>query len=377
MTDDPNDPWQSLADDLGLKPGEAQAPPPPKPNPPTSHRPATPSSPPPAAKPSADWSALAGELGLELPPEPAAPISRRDPVAELLGFPPPGARPLEPEEERRPKYRDYDFDEEDRFDDDRRSETDSAEPEDRGRYQEPPEGISDMDRGEEPTRASEERLGERPYRPSRRRRGRRGRGRGRDSQSGQRHPAERDERRDELPDDDSYSRPTHDDDASFEDSVEPRAEDVGDQPRRTPGRDEGDRPRRRRRGRRGRGSRDREPRSEESNNRSPPVAEENDTIDFGLESSEIEIAAEGELSRDVAESDSDLELESAHAESASDLHGGKASVRDIMTWKEAIGLIIEGNMQNRSHTSQAQHHPRGSRGRGRGRGHGRGGGGRH
>ena len=59
-----------------------------------------------------------------------------------------------------------------------------------------------------------------------------------------------------------------------------------------------------------------------------------------------------------------------------DNHSGKTSVRDIMTWKEAIGMIIDGNMQMRAQSPQSsQHHPRGQRGgRGRGRG-GRSGGG--
>ena len=57
-----------------------------------------------------------------------------------------------------------------------------------------------------------------------------------------------------------------------------------------------------------------------------------------------------------------------------DNHSGKTSVRDILTWKEAIGMIIEGNMQTRAQSPQNSHHPRGQRGgRGRGRG-GRGGG---
>jgi len=58
-------------------------------------------------------------------------------------------------------------------------------------------------------------------------------------------------------------------------------------------------------------------------------------------------------------------------------HVGKTSVRDIVTWKEAIGMIIEGNLQTRSHApSHGSHHgshnsrgPRGGHGRGgRGRG---------
>ena len=58
-----------------------------------------------------------------------------------------------------------------------------------------------------------------------------------------------------------------------------------------------------------------------------------------------------------------------------ELHA-KSSVRDIVTWKEAIGMIIAGNMEARSRnpeSSRGSHGSgRGSRG-GRGRGRGRGG----
>jgi hypothetical protein len=54
-----------------------------------------------------------------------------------------------------------------------------------------------------------------------------------------------------------------------------------------------------------------------------------------------------------------------------DSHGVKNSVRDIMTWKEAIGMIIEGNMEARARSPQSAHSSHGSsRGRGRGRGRG-------
>jgi hypothetical protein len=54
-----------------------------------------------------------------------------------------------------------------------------------------------------------------------------------------------------------------------------------------------------------------------------------------------------------------------------DERGEKSSVRDIMTWKDAIGMIIEGNLQTRAKSPQSSHPPRGgSRGRGRGRGRG-------
>jgi hypothetical protein len=60
---------------------------------------------------------------------------------------------------------------------------------------------------------------------------------------------------------------------------------------------------------------------------------------------------------------------------ADEMHA-KSSVRDIVTWKEAIGMIIAGNMEARSRNpeqSRGSHGGgRGSRG-GRGRGRGRGG----
>jgi hypothetical protein len=59
---------------------------------------------------------------------------------------------------------------------------------------------------------------------------------------------------------------------------------------------------------------------------------------------------------------------------------GKSSVRDIMTWKDAIGMMIETNMEARSRAPQNSHphshSPRGQRGGRGGRGGGRGGRGR-
>jgi len=53
-----------------------------------------------------------------------------------------------------------------------------------------------------------------------------------------------------------------------------------------------------------------------------------------------------------------------------DLSSGKSSVRDIVTWKEAIGMIIDGNMQARANSPQGSQN---SHGGSRGHGHNRGG----
>src|SRR5262245_11457545 len=119
MTENPPDPWTSLADELGVQ-AQREAPPaaPPdqEPSSRASDRPAhSPASQPaaPPKKPPADWQALAGALGIEMPPEATAPVARKDPVAELFGFPPSTARTREEIDEenrqrleRRAEYRD-------------------------------------------------------------------------------------------------------------------------------------------------------------------------------------------------------------------------------------------------------------------------------
>jgi hypothetical protein len=60
------------------------------------------------------------------------------------------------------------------------------------------------------------------------------------------------------------------------------------------------------------------------------------------------------------------QLDVEAAEESHELRGGKGSVRDILPWKEAIGIIIDSNLQTRSRTPHASHPQRGSR-RGRGR----------
>jgi hypothetical protein len=74
-----------------------------------------------------------------------------------------------------------------------------------------------------------------------------------------------------------------------------------------------------------------------------------------------DIGDTGDLERDDAE----LNGDGAH-----EAPGEKSSVRDILTWKDAIGMIIEGNLQTRSRSPHNANPPRSSRGRGRGRGRG-------
>jgi hypothetical protein len=90
---------------------------------------------------------------------------------------------------------------------------------------------------------------------------------------------------------------------------------------------------------------------------------------------EIEFEALGELDElsteesaiDAAAEPAAVEqLDTESAEESHELRGGKGSVRDILTWTEAIGMIIDSNLQTRSRTPHASHPQRGSR-RGRGR----------
>jgi hypothetical protein len=81
-----------------------------------------------------------------------------------------------------------------------------------------------------------------------------------------------------------------------------------------------------------------------------------------------ELSTEGattEAAAVPAESESE-QLEAESAEESHELRDGKGSVRDILTWKEAIGMIIDSNLQTRSRTPHSSHPQRGSR-RGRGR----------
>lgn len=413
MTDNPSDPWQSLASELGVQPGTENAPAskPPALPPVESHPPRVPprsaSPPPPAKKPSADWQALAGALGIEIPAEPTAPPARKDPVAELLGFPPPLPNSISRDEDQRRSRAES---KSDYYDDDMgdwdspRSDRDAAADDLTGRKDD--ENRANGQRSGAPQRHREDSAGG-DDRNRGRRRGRRG-GRGRSSGEGRggegrssegrstggRSEGRSDARRENRPGD---QRRFAERDAGEE---MPRREEVeGDdlrpveaegevQPRG--GRDELQadelRRKRRRRGRRGRGSRDRtdrpKPPSDTAGSPSSytPSGMREDDVDLGIDfeplpdefsshddasgvgvPSKMDVRDNGDLERD----DSGLDDDGPH-----DSLGGKSSVRDILTWKDAIGMIIEGNMQTRSRSPQNSHPPRGSRGRGRGRGRG-------
>jgi hypothetical protein len=92
-------------------------------------------------------------------------------------------------------------------------------------------------------------------------------------------------------------------------------------------------------------------------------------MEFELLSEPDELATEGSAIGAAAEPAALPESEQLDAESGEESHelrGGKGSVRDILTWTEAIGIIIDSNLQTRSRTPHPSHPQRGSR-RGRGR----------
>ena len=108
MSDAPKpDRWNSLLETLGVPASEL--PPPPPPAPPAAARPASPPGPRgkpaaktrPANRPTSSWSAIAGSLGLEVPPEPVAPapppVQPLPPRPSRPSGPPPATRPLRDE----------------------------------------------------------------------------------------------------------------------------------------------------------------------------------------------------------------------------------------------------------------------------------------
>lgn len=438
MTDDPNDPWRYLADQLGVQPGEEPVSPPPSsvPSPPAAKHAQPPTSPPPAPakKSKSDWNALAGELGLEVPPEPETKPSAHDPVAELLGFPPPSARPPQREEveNRGPDESSSAAgygDQRDRFSNRAGRQDEEDQPRSRDLYDDTQPVYDDP----QPTDLNEREQGggfrdrppageEKSFRPGRRRGGR-GRGRGRGERSGEglgnRYGNQHRERReyDNRQHDDTVRPPAESEpqaDHAFDEDVgddrpftgESTAESAGENQQRA--RDDQSHPRRRRRRGRG-GSRDRDqqrPRDDRAESDQPAAEEipflemapDDELTDAGdvdlVDFTEVDFTAADYAASDYHASDAHLADEhSEHgeeipAESAgpsteidehdeADLaegdenHSGKTSVRDILTWKEAIGMIVEGNMQTRAHTPHnSQQHSRGPRGRGRGRGRG-------
>ncbi len=399
MTDEQFDPWKSLASELGVDANEP-APPPPPTKVPTSSVPRAPttgssSAPPAPKKSSSDWMALAGELGIEVPPEPPAASTKRDPVAELLGFPPPPAHAPYGREEQRRKG-DEDETQEKRFRDD-------DYPRDRWTTDDADEGmIRDIEESDEIVRLESVGEGDGPRSREkgkddargssrrRRRRGGRGRGEGRDRNAEVRGRSDSEGRIESRSDERKNIRRedgiSHDDRDEVDDDEKRESEDInssmggvsGESPRRA----DGDEPqqKRRRRGRRGRGgSRERgnvrserpsSPIRDVDDNLSPaPISTESEEIDF------VELVDDDRTPLEpvgiTADTDDNGDEDLA---SVGESHGGKNSVRDILTWKEAIGMIIDGNMQARSRAPQNSHGSHGSHGsRGRGRGRGRGG----
>jgi len=326
---------------------------------------------PPAKKPPADWHALAGALGIEIPPESEPLAPRKDPVAELFGFPSQPQRTREQEEEERRQRREERAAYQDEEDERVAREDDRGRGETEQRYERPVGERSDetgsfqaRDRYESRGPQGDEGSRERGQR--RRRRGGRGRGRADDRSS--RHGDSRQPHRRETS---AESPPTSD----FGDERE-EFEVLEDRPDRPVEVDEtraryDDGPRRRRRGRRG-GQRSRSDRVESaaSEPRSQTMPSEmpvDDELELEFEAlgETRELPAE-ESAIDAAAASESEQLDADSTEESHELHGGKGSVRDILTWTDAIGIIIDSNLQTRSRTPHASHPQRGSR-RGRGR----------
>jgi hypothetical protein len=97
-------------------------------------------------------------------------------------------------------------------------------------------------------------------------------------------------------------------------------------------------------------------------------------VDFsaGDELHELELPSRDDLSGNSIPAGHADDHDEVGLSDADENSSGKSAVRDIVTWKEAIGMIIDGNMQSRAHAPQHNsHNSRGPRG-----GHGRGGRGR-
>jgi hypothetical protein len=414
MTDDQSDSWRSLADQLGVQPGEQ----------PSAPSPSSASSPPPAkyhsqpasaSKPAsppkkADWNALAGELGLEVSPEPKSDSAPHDPVAELLGFPPPSAVPPQREQKQnrgqeepygpddqsdrssnRDRWRDED-------EDGRRSNVyDDTKPV----YDDTrPADLSGNEAGDFRDRPASDQP--RSYRPGRRRggRGRGGVGRGGADRGGEgrgarygnqdrerrpygeRQYGQHDSQSQQSDENAASDRPSASDESTAESNVGNRVS-----------RDDRTKRRRRGRGRGGRGDRPQHQRPTINREESDRPADEDDIpfleladdtdltddvdvasvefgdVDFTEADDRLGLAPNGSEAIDHDDQEDALgDSDDSHDEN----HVGKNSVRDIMTWKDAIGMIIDGNMQTRAQSPHSSQHPRGQRG-GRGRGRGRGG----
>jgi hypothetical protein len=133
-----------------------------------------------------------------------------------------------------------------------------------------------------------------------------------------------------------------------------------------------DRKRRRRRGRRRRGGREDRPAGKETGEhrrRRPDVAQSDRETDDSLDDSTTDDEFDTEIPPDddmEENGDIDANGESAGVESRS----RSALQRSIPSWDEAIGFIVESNMQTRSQRRPSPHsgaRPHSPRGRGRGR----------
>jgi hypothetical protein len=348
MSNEQRDPWQSLASDLGVDPA-AMPPPAQSTPPPLPPQRAQSSAPPKKSQPG--WSSLAAECGIEFTEETSASPTQRPPssgghdfVAELLGFPPPQARPAENEQ---------------REDE----ESESREKTYRDDYWQ--DQVDDVEAGHSDKQSEDRSAGREEYgaqsagRSEKRGRGRRG-GRGR-----------RDDRREPA-------RPVEENDFFAEEldtikeaEISTEFSEEGIPPPRS---DENERSResrsRRRRGGRGKGRRD--DRSGQSQQRvdhrrpesARPVSPEDDELDVDFEGTASVDDVDDIVMPESPVSAGPVEIEDTDDDSHEIHHGSKSSVRDILTWQQAIGMIIDTNMQTRT---QAPRHSQ----RGRGRGHGR------
>lgn len=384
MTDQPSDPWKSLAAELGVDASEPAPPPPSSTTPPRSSSGASP--PPLPKKSSSDWLALAGELGIDVPPEAGAPPPRRDPVAELLGFPPPAPDAPFGHQEKRKIHDEQEHDEELRHDD-------HDQPRDRWQSSEvdetdEPDGISNRESraDEDHPRDNRQDISDRGSRGRQRRggRGRRDRRGGRpernDRSDSERRSPRRFEDRERPPierqGDSALEELPNEIETGDLDDIEARQppDPESGQPEAHFDSDESRQKRRRRRGRRGRGgSRNRDDSSREtagSSTRSGSIRPAAESVEIGDEIEFVEMSEEEDRQEPVdaaAEPGDNGHEDTARAIESNE---GKSSVRDIMTWKEAIGMIIEGNLQARARSPQSSHGSHGSRGRDRGRGRG-------
>jgi hypothetical protein len=448
MSDDQSDSWRFLADELGVDPDKQIT----SPSVPSTNQPAAKHQSPPSSgsappkKSKADWNALAGELGLEVPQQSDS-DSAHDHVAELLGFPPPGSFSSQHDEPQSRDQGEEDYRDQYSKESERSSDRDRWRDEDekqrRGNMYDDTKPVYEDAHSadyEEPQPPADYRDpphagAEQNYRSGGRRRGGRGRGGDRGGESRGRYGNQNRQR-------DSYgNRPYGQQDSDrppqFDEYAGEERSSFSEGPGESSGNERGgnehggdersgnerssnerignersgdDRSRRRRRrGGRGRGGRSdrpqqRPPMNREQSNRPvgdhdlpylDPIDEsllgddhgalaEFESVDFSADEAALRSGpnrfddatgrAVDSTSRmdDHDDEHDDHDLAALDDDSHDENNIGKASVRDILTWKEAIGMIVDGNMQSRANSPHPPQHSRGQRG-GRGRGRGRGG----